>query len=120
MSAGKILLVDDDVRFCRAVRASLRVSGFDVIDVHSGEEALEKLARELPDVVLLDMMLPGMSGLQTCRIIRATSTVPVVILSALSGNRDRTAALAAGANAYVTKPFSLKELLAHIGRTSGA
>jgi len=96
------------------LRVALIASGYEVLDARSGEEALDQLRSVLPDLVLLDMNLPGMSGLETCREIRRVSPVPIVILSVRNMGRDKVDALDAGADDYVTKPFDMKELLARI------
>lgn len=111
----KILVVDDELPFCRVMRLSLTDFGYDVTDVQSGEAALERLQKEAADLVLLDMNLPGMSGTETCRAVRAFSTVPIIIISVRDGASAKASAFEAGANAYITKPFGMQELLAQIG-----
>lgn len=110
----KILLIDDELQFCRVLRIALSAHGYRVHDAQSGEEALGKLQAEIPGVVLLDMNLPGMNGPETCRAIRSISDVPIVILSVRGSNTDKQEAFEAGANAYITKPFRLEELLAQL------
>jgi two-component system KDP operon response regulator KdpE len=85
-----------------------------VIEARTGEEALEKSPREMPSLVLLDMNLPGIDGLETCRGLRSGSDIPVIILSVRNSEKDKVAALDAGADDYVTKPFGIEELLARI------
>ena len=114
MSAGKILVVDDDPQIRRVMKATLVGHSYEVIEARSGEEALQALAREAPNLVLLDMNMPGMGGLDTCRSIRAGSDIPVIILTVRGGEKDKVAALDAGADDYVTKPFGIEELLARI------
>lgn len=114
MSAGKILVVDDDPQIRRVMKATLVGHSYEVIEARTGEDALELLPREMPSLVLLDMNMPGMGGLETCRAIRAGSDVPVVILSVRNTEKDKVAALDAGADDYVTKPFGIGELLARI------
>jgi two-component system, OmpR family, KDP operon response regulator KdpE len=114
MSAAKILVVDDEPQMRRALRASLNAHGYEVVEAQSGEEALRKLDAQVCDFVLLDMNLPGRDGLATCRTIRAASEVPVIIVSIRSSERDKVAVLTAGADDYVTKPFSVPELLARV------
>jgi two-component system KDP operon response regulator KdpE len=114
LSAGKILVVDDDPQIRRVMKATLVGHGYEVIEARTGEDALEVLPREMPSLVLLDMNMPGMGGLETCRAIRAGSDVPVVILSVRNTEKDKVAALDAGADDYVTKPFGIEELLARI------
>ena len=114
MSAGKILVVDDDPQIRRVMKATLVGHSYEVIEARTGEEALETLPRESPNLILLDMNMPGMGGLETCRAIRAGSDTPVIILSVRNTEKDKVAALDAGADDYVTKPFGIEELLARI------
>ncbi len=114
MNAGKILVVDDEPQIRRVMRTSLSKHGYEVIDARSGKEALARLREELPDLVLLDLNLPGIQGLEACRMIRASSEVPIIILSVRNTEKDKVQALDAGADDYVTKPFSTEELLARI------
>jgi two-component system, OmpR family, KDP operon response regulator KdpE len=110
----KILVVDDEPQMRRALRASLNAHGYEVVEAQSGEEAVRKLDAEVCDFVLLDMNLPGRDGLATCRTIRAGSEVHIIIVSIRSSERDKVAVLKAGADDYVTKPFSVPELLARV------
>jgi two-component system KDP operon response regulator KdpE len=110
----KILNVDDEPQARRALRIALIARGFEYDDAMSGEEAIEKLRVELPDVVLLDVLLPGISGIETCREIRACWDVPVIIVSVKKLSRERAEAFEAGADQYITKPFDVAELLACI------
>jgi two-component system KDP operon response regulator KdpE len=96
------------------MRSALAGQGYEVLEVRTGEDALEKLAREPLDLVLLDVNLPGMSGLEACRALRATSDVPVIMLTVRNSEQDKVQALDAGADDYITKPFSTPELLARI------
>jgi two-component system KDP operon response regulator KdpE len=114
MSAGKILVVDDDPQIRRVMKATLVGHQYEVIEARSGEEALEILSPDAANLVLLDMNMPGMNGLETCRAIREGSAVPVIILSVRISEKDKVAALDAGADDYVTKPFGMEELLARI------
>ena len=114
MSAGKILVVDDDPQIRRVMKATLVGHGYEVIVARTGEDALEMLPQEMPNLVLLDMNMPGMDGLETCRAIRMGSDTPVIILSVRHSEKDKVAALDAGADDYVTKPFGIEELLARI------
>ena len=114
MSAGKILVVDDDPQIRRVMRATLSGHHYEVVEARNGEEALERFRAEMPDLVLLDMNMPGMDGLETCRLLRKGSEAPILILSVRNTERDKVAALDAGADDYVTKPFGLEELLARI------
>jgi two-component system KDP operon response regulator KdpE len=114
MSAGKILVVDDDPQIRRVMKATLVGHGYEVIEARTGEDALEKTPAEMPNLVLLDMNMPGIGGLETCRSLRQGSDIPVIILSVRNTEKDKVAALDAGADDYVTKPFSIEELLARI------
>jgi two-component system KDP operon response regulator KdpE len=112
LSASKVLIVDDDSRFRQAIRKVLISEGYEVTEAATGQEALETLRHGPQDVVLLDMVLPGLSGPAACRALRESSDVPLVVVSVLHRERDKIDALDAGADDYVTKPFSLPELLA--------
>ena len=114
MSAGKILVVDDDPQIRRVMKATLVGHNYEVVEARTGEDAMETLPKESPNLVLLDMNMPGMGGLETCRAIRAGSETPVIILSVRNTEKDKVAALDAGADDYVTKPFGIEELLARI------
>jgi len=106
--------VDDEPQIRRVMRVTLIASGYEVLDARTGEEALERLRDARPDLVLLDMNLPGMDGLETCREIRRAATVPIIILSVRNSGKDKVKALDAGPDDYVTKPFAMEELLARI------
>jgi two-component system, OmpR family, KDP operon response regulator KdpE len=114
LSAAKVLIVDDDARFRRAMRKVLIAEGYEVTEASTGQAALETLRHGPRDIVLLDMVMPGMTGLETCRALRESSDVPVIVVSVRNLEQERIAALDAGADDYVTKPFSLPELLARI------
>jgi len=114
MNTSTILVVDDEPQLRRAVKATLTDLGYSVIDAKTGEEALEMLRHETPDLVLLDLNMPGIGGLETCRAIRETSDVPIIVLSVRNTERDKVQVLDAGADDYVTKPFGIQELLARI------
>lgn len=110
-----ILVVDDEPQILRMLRVVLTNSGYKVLTAASGEEALDQLAMEQPDLVILDLILPDMSGVEVTRQVRSwPSAVPIIILSALGEERDKVAALDAGADDYLTKPFSTNELLARV------
>jgi len=111
---GRILVVDNDPQIRRMMRTTLIAQGFEVSDAKSGDEALERLLSERYDLVLLDMNMPGMTGIQTCREIRNGSDVVIIMLTVCASEKDKTAAFDAGADDYVTKPFSSPELLARI------
>jgi two-component system KDP operon response regulator KdpE len=114
LSAGKILVVDDDPQIRRVMKATLVSHGYEVIEARTGEEGLELAGKESPNLVLLDMNMPGMDGLETCRALRAVSDVPVIVLTVRNTEKDKVAALDAGGDDYVTKPFGIEELLARI------
>lgn len=114
MSEGKILVVDDDPQIRRVMKATLVAHHYEVIEARTGEDAVTALPHECPHLVLLDMNMPGMGGLETCRAIRQSSDVPVIMLTVRSGEHDKVAALDAGADDYVTKPFGIQELLARV------
>lgn len=114
MNTATILVVDDEPQLRRAMKATLTDLGYSVIEAKTGEEALEKLRSDAPDLVLLDLNMPGIGGLETCRAIRETSDLPVIVLSVRNTERDKVQALDAGADDYVTKPFGIQELLARI------
>lgn len=109
-----ILLIDDEPQIRRVLRASLSSQGANVLDVQNGEEALELLRHQTVDLILLDMNMPGMGGLDTCRAIRAGWNIPIIVVSVREGDRDKIDALDAGADDYVSKPFSFDELMARI------
>src|SRR6266568_3466079 len=114
MSAARILVVDDDPQIRRVLRTTLIAQGYEVADARNGEEALERIRGEKLDLVILDMNMPGMSGLETCRLIRSGSDVAIIMLSVRDAEADKVEALDAGADDYITKPFSMPELLARI------
>ncbi len=113
-SSARILLVDDAPDLCAAVGYSLRRAGYVVDIAVSGTEALTKARAEEPDLVVLDIMLPGIDGLAVCQRLRAESTVPILLLSAKGEEADRVHGLEQGADDYLTKPFAMRELLARI------
>jgi two-component system KDP operon response regulator KdpE len=110
----KVLVIDDEVRFARALAISLRARGYEVETATTGEEGLAQAAGWHPDVVVLDLGLPGMDGLDVLRGLRGWTTVPVIVLSARHGEPSKVDALDAGADDYVTKPFGMDELLARL------
>jgi len=109
-----VLLVEDDVALRWMLHASLRSDDFDVLEAGSGEEALQVNAKAGPDLVVLDLGLPGIDGLETLRRLRTVSSVPVVVLTVREGLSDKITALDAGADDYVVKPFDTDELLARV------
>jgi two-component system, OmpR family, KDP operon response regulator KdpE len=114
MSAGSILVIDDDPQIRRAMKMSLTAHGYVVADARTGEEGLNELRSNSFDLVLLDMNMPGMGGIETCRLIRSSSEIAIIMLTVSNTEKDKVDALDAGADDYVTKPFSTPELLARI------
>ena len=114
MSLGRILIVDDDPHLRRVLKIALIEEGYEVKDVRSGEEAELALRESHSDLMLLDMNMPGMGGYETCRTVRATSDIVIVMLTVRNSEKDKIAALDAGADDFITKPFSTPELLARI------
>ena len=112
--AVAILVVEDEASLADAVRYNLEREGFRVALALDGPSALERFEAERPGLVILDLMLPGMSGLDVCREIRARSAVPIVILTAKDAEADKVAGLELGADDYVTKPFSMRELVSRV------
>jgi two-component system KDP operon response regulator KdpE len=114
MTSGRILVVDDEPQIRRVLRTSLSAQGYEVHDAKTGEEALGALRDQRFDLVLLDMNMLGMGGLETCREIRNTSEVAIIMLTVRATEQDKVAALDAGADDYITKPFGMPELMARI------
>ena len=114
MSSPTILVVDDEPQIRRVLRSTLSFRGYTISEVASGEEAVAVASKLKPDLILLDVNLPGMSGVETCREIRRSSDVPIIMLTVRSAERDKVIALDAGADDYITKPFGIEELLARI------
>ena len=114
MSSARILIVDDDPQIRRVLRTTLIAQSYEVVDARSGDEALERIRNEKIDLIILDMNMPGMSGVETCRMIRAGSDVAIIMLTVRDTEADKVEALDAGADDYVTKPFSSPELFARI------
>lgn len=114
MSFARVLVVDDDPQIRRILRMAMVEQGFEVADARNGVEALDKFEGDRYDVVILDMNMPGMNGLETCRVIRNTSEAAIVVLTIRDAEADKIEALDAGADDYVTKPFSVPELLARV------
>jgi len=114
MSAGKILIVDDEPQIRRVVKVILTGEKYEIVEARSGEAALLRFREFLPDLVLLDLNMPGMGGLETCRAIREVSDVPIIILTVRREESEKVELLDAGADDYVTKPFGKQEVLARI------
>jgi two-component system, OmpR family, KDP operon response regulator KdpE len=113
----RVLLVEDDPNIVDLIRSNLSVRGFDTMVSTDGVRALHLLESGQPDVVLLDLMLPGVDGMELCRAMREQSSVGIIVVSARRGERDKISALNVGADDYMTKPFSIEELLARITAT---
>jgi len=114
VNTANILVVDDEPQIRRVMRSTLSSRGYVISEAKTGEEALETMREERPDLVLLDMNMPGMGGIEACREIRRASDVPIIMLTVRNAERDKVAALDAGADDYVVKPFGIEELLARI------
>lgn len=110
MTTSTILVVDDEEAIAEAVRARLQSEGYEVVVAHDGPRAIELARETTPDLVVLDLMLPGMDGLEVCKEIQARAWVPVLMLTARTEEADKVAGFAVGADDYLTKPFSLREL----------
>jgi two-component system KDP operon response regulator KdpE len=114
VSAATILVVDDEPQIRRVMRSTLSAHGYAITEAKTGEEALEFLRKERPDLVLLDVNMPGMGGIEACREIRRSSDAPIIMLTVRNAERDKVQALDAGADDYIVKPFGIEELLARI------
>ena len=110
----RVLIVDDDAQMLRAIRTALSARGYDVLTASTGENALSLAAEENLDLMVLDLRLPGIAGDEVIRRLRAWSEVPVIVVSVQESQEEKVAALDAGADDYVTKPFGMKELLARM------
>jgi len=117
MTSRRILVVDDEPQLRRALRATLSALGFIVADADSGESAIDTLRTEKFDLILLDINMPGINGLEACRAIRSRSDVSILMLTVRDRATDKIEALDAGADGYVTKPFDINELLARVRAT---
>ena len=109
-----VLVVDDEPRMIRFIRMNLELEGYRVIEASDGLEALEQVRKNLPDLVIMDVMMPKMDGFETLRVLREISTVPVILLTVKSDEEDRIHGLELGADDYVTKPFSPRELISRV------
>src|SRR5512135_3856382 len=117
MSKEKILIVEDEKDIVKMLEYNLQKEGFKTLTARDGEDALKATVRERPDLVLLDLMLPGMDGLEVCKTLKAdkkTASIPIIMLTAKSQESDKIVGLELGADDYVTKPFSPRELMARI------
>ena len=114
MTAPRVLVVDDEPQILRALRVALRANGYAVDEALTGEVALTRVAMHPPDLIILDLALPGIDGVEVCRRLREWSRVPVIVLSAHGDDQAKVRALDEGADDYLTKPFSVPELLARM------
>jgi len=114
MTKAKVLIVDDEPQIRRVLKTALSAAGFTVAEAQGAEQAFEKVREERFDVILLDVNMPGMSGLEACAELRRGSEIGIIMLTVRGGEGDKVAALDAGADDYITKPFSVPELLARI------
>jgi len=109
-----VLLIDDEIPLCESLAYSLRKEGYEVTTATDGHSALKQFHKQVPDVILLDLMMPEVDGMEFCWRIRAFSNVPILMLTAKDQDVDKVRGLEAGADDYVTKPFNTSELLARI------
>jgi two-component system, OmpR family, KDP operon response regulator KdpE len=114
LKAANILVVDDEPQIRRVMRSTLSAQGYVITEAKSGEEGIESVRKVRPDLVLLDMNMPGIGGIEACKEIRRGSDAPIIMLTVRNAERDKVAALDAGADDYVVKPFGIEELLARI------
>jgi two-component system KDP operon response regulator KdpE len=114
MASTRVLVVDDEPQILRALQTNLRGAGYDVSTAATGKEAITAAAIGRPEAVILDLVLPDRSGIEVCRELRRFSSVPILVLSAIGEEHEKVAALDAGADDYVTKPFGMDELLARL------
>jgi two-component system, OmpR family, KDP operon response regulator KdpE len=114
VKSGTILIVDDEPQIRRVLRATLTAQGYTTIEAKTGIEGIEAARRERPDLILLDMNMPEMDGVETCRELRVGSDVPILMLTVRDAEKDKVRALDAGADDYVVKPFGIEELMARI------
>lgn len=114
MERRKILLIEDEIKLARFVELELKYEGYDVTVCHDGKDGMEAVTKGEYDMVLLDLMLPGMTGIEICRRVRKFSTIPIIMLTAKDEVMDKVAGLDSGADDYLTKPFAIEELLARM------
>lgn len=114
MNLGKILVVDDDLNICELLRLYIEKEGYEVVTSNDGADAVKTFAKEKPDLILLDIMLPTLDGWQVCREIRKTSKCPIIMLTAKGEVFDKVLGLELGADDYVVKPFEAREIIARI------
>jgi two-component system OmpR family response regulator len=114
MADTKVLIVEDDPNLLATLKYNLQKDGYDAVTAVDGAEALETARKEKPDIIVLDIMLPVMNGFEVCRILRKEMTVPILMLTAKTDEMDKIVGLEIGADDYMTKPFSMRELLARV------
>ncbi|MFC1875615.1 response regulator transcription factor [Chloroflexota bacterium] len=114
MNKESILIVDDDPKMIKLLQANLRARGYSVSIAQDGDEALELIEREFPDLIILDLLMPRLDGREVCRRLREWSDIPILVISALGQVRDKVACLELGVDDYLSKPFSIDELIARI------
>lgn len=114
MERKKVILIEDEVKLARFVELELRYEGYDVTVCHDGREGLQMVTDGNYDMILLDLMLPGLTGIEICRRVRKFSSVPIIMLTAKDETMDKVAGLDSGADDYLTKPFAIEELLARM------
>jgi two-component system OmpR family response regulator len=114
MADNKVLIVEDDTNLLETLKYNLRKEGYDVVTASDGEQAIEVARREKPNLIILDIMLPKMNGFEVCRVLRKEMTVPILMLTAKADETDKIVGLEIGADDYMTKPFSMRELLARV------
>jgi len=114
MRRPRVLIADDELTIIKFLRANLEANGFQTLEAVDGAEALQTIERELPDLLILDIMMPKIDGFEVCRRLRKWSQIPIIILSARGGEVDKIKCLDLGADDYITKPFDLNELIARV------
>ncbi|MDD5190030.1 MAG: response regulator transcription factor [Dehalococcoidales bacterium] len=114
MNKRKILVVDDEPNIVRYLRMVLKDNGYDIVTATDGADAMEKLEKEMPDLIILDIIMPGLDGFEVCHRIRQWSPVPIIMVSAKAKEEDKTRCLDMGADDYITKPFGTAELVSRV------
>ena len=114
MPKTRVLVVDDEASIRKFVRSSLQQEGYDSVEASDGEQALQAMEQTLPSLVVLDINMPKLNGMEVCRRIREWSSVPIIMLSAREDHKDKVQALRLGADDYLSKPFSIEELIARV------
>ncbi|MBM7557328.1 response regulator transcription factor [Halanaerobacter jeridensis] len=114
MASRKVLIIDDDQNICKILKEYLVYEDFDVVTANSGQDGLKKIESEVPDLIILDIMLPEMDGWEICQELRPENDIPIIMLSAKTKDTDKIMGLELGADDYVTKPFSPKEVVSRV------